>query len=114
VLATTKRKGSHDDKTTGRDDTNTNHEGADDDGDQGTKTNDEVEDGDDKGPSNQDNRNRTTRTTQHPLPPLRATARRVEGCANMERPPNDGGDENQARLQDDHTRDGDSGRQRGG
>jgi hypothetical protein len=58
VLTTTKRKGSHDNKTMGWDDTNTDNKGADDDRDWGMKTNDEEEDSNDKGPSNQDNRNR--------------------------------------------------------
>ena len=35
ALATTKRNGSHDDKTTGRDNTNTDNKGADDDDNNG-------------------------------------------------------------------------------
>ena len=67
ALAMTKRNGSHNDKTMGWDNTNTNNEGQDNNDnhrDQGMKTNDEEEDGDNKGPSNQDDGNRMTRA-QH-------------------------------------------------
>jgi hypothetical protein len=113
----TKGKGSHDDKNngTGQDDTNTDNEGADnDDGGPEMKTSEEV-DGADEGPANQDNGNRATNTTQHPPPPLRATARRVEGVDGDNHETTTKTRPDQARPQDNQgTRNGNNGRQQGG
>jgi hypothetical protein len=113
----TKGKGSHNDKNngTGQDNTNTDNEGANnDDSDLEMKTSEEV-DGADEGPANQDNGNRMTNTTQHPAPPLRATARRVEGVDGDNHETMTKTRPDQTRPQDNQgTRNGNNGRQRGG
>ena len=115
--AMTEEEGSDDDKNNGmgQDDTNTDNEGADnDDGDQEMKTNEEV-DGAVEGPANQVNGNRTTSTTQHPPPSLRAIARRVEGMDGDNNETTTKTRPHQARPQDNQgTRNGNNGRRRGG